>query len=62
MESNGQTERTSKLETDSQTESRMTFLGPEDVGLLGVEGLNKKEIGLKDNSVGIVAVRRVKGG
>ena len=50
MESNGQTEITSKIETDSQIESRMTALG---VG--GLEGgrikQKEKELMDMDNSV-----------
>ena len=52
MESNEQTELTSKTDTDSQMESRMTASGGQ-----GVEGLSKKEKGLMDmdNSVVIAA-------
>ena len=61
MESNEQTELTSKTETDTQMESRLTANG------WGrgywVEGLSKKEKGLMDmdNSVVITAGRRKKG-
>ena len=53
MESNEQTELTRKIETGSQTESRIIAMG----GGLGVEGLNEKEEGLMDmdNSV-VIAV------
>ena len=51
MEFNEQTELTSKIETDSQMESRMTVKAQS--GECSGEGLNKKEKGLMDvdNSV-----------
>ena len=50
---------TSKIETDSQRESRLTTLGGEELG--GVEGLSKKEKGLMDmdDSVVIAGARGV---
>ena len=60
MESNVKTELTSKIDTDSKIESRMTVTGG---GMLGVEGLSKKEKGLMhmDNSVVIAEWSGVQG-
>ena len=57
MESNGKTELTSKIETDSDRE-QMTA---KDGERLGVEGLSKKEKGLMgmDNSVVIARERKL---
>ena len=59
MESNEQTELTSKIETDSQIESRMTTIG---WGGQGLEGWSKKEKGLMDMDNGVMTVgqKRVK--
>ena len=56
MESNGQTELTSKIQTDSEVENRLMAMGR---GGSGVEELSKKEKGLMDNSVVIVAGKEV---
>ena len=53
MESNGQTELTRKMQTDSQMESRMTS----GRGGCGVEGLSKKEKGLMDMDNSVVIAR-----
>ena len=51
MESNGKTELTSKIETDSDRE-QMTA---KDGERLGVEGLSKKEKGLMDTDNSVVS-------
>ena len=58
MESSEQTELTSKIETDSQTKTRVTAMGGRGVG---IEGLSKKGKGLldMDNSVVIAGGRGV---
>ena len=59
MDSNEQTELTSKIETDPLIESRLTAK----MGRLGVEGLSKKEKGLMDmdNNVVIMEEGGIKG-
>ena len=53
MESNEQTELTSKIDTDSYIESRLIALG-DGVGIEGIEGSNKKEKELMDMDSGAV--------
>ena len=54
MESNEQTELTSKIETDSQVTSRLTASGR----VKGVEGLSRKVTGLMDVDNSVVTVVR----